>query len=174
MSCCVESFGSSLDLSQAYLWWSGVHALHLLPRSRFLVLFVHLDCCQLNPFSLCSQKKLKQCVSIDTFTPPANIILYKLITNNNNNCLDVTSSSSQEGKLDENKTSVFCVLFCLFCCHDLCQGLWNCIYKAVFVFVTVLTAICVSLLKEAGGGLVFSSAFKSVGTLVVWGRKRVK
>ena len=102
---------------------------------------------------------------IYSFNPQKNIIkyIYKSPITNNNNCEDVTSCSLQEGKLDQNKTSVFCVLFCLFCCHDLCQGLWNCIYKAVFVFITVLAGIFVSILKESGGGLVLSFALSQLG-----------
>ena len=37
------------------------------------------------------------------------------------------------------------------------------IYKAVFVFITVLAGICVSLLKEAGGGLMLSLASSHLG-----------
>ena len=55
------------------------------------------------------------------------------------------------------------MLFCIFCFRDLCQGLWNCIYIAVFVIITVLSCICVSLLKEARGGLMLSFAVSQLG-----------
>ena len=60
-----------------------------------------------------------------------------------------------------------CVVFVYFI--EICVGGCGIVFiKVVVVFITVLAGICVSLLKEAGGGGVLSLAFKSVGTLGIW------
>jgi len=48
-----------------------------------------------------------------------------------------------------------CVVFVYFI--EICVGGCGIVFiKVVVVFITVLAGICVSLLKEAGGGLVLS------------------
>ena len=79
-----------------------------------------------------------------------------------NNILPITTTVRTSlpvvGKRESSTRTkqVFFVCCSVYFVFVICVRGCGTVYKAVFVLITVLAGICVSLLKEAGGGLVLS------------------